>query len=355
MQTALAFLQTGAGVLTSVVAPLEPVACPSPGCPAFFAPDFSMARGPSWLHVPTEAVRSVPCDAFARQYGAEWPGRRALAWGGADEERFARGFRSLEARLADGTLKKGVPVTVMTAELGADEAWPLFAHALARIPELPARLYAYGFFRPAPAGAGGSPEFLVGATPELLFDLQDGRHLSTMAVAGTRRLAAGEEGGALAGSTKNRAEHQSVVDDLLEQLGAWGVPAASGLEARSFGQLEHLAVDIRLHATEWLDFEAVAKRLHPTPALGVYPRNAEGAAWLASLDPKGERKRFGAPFGLRWPTGSGRAVVAIRNLQYREGRLEIWAGCGVVAQSRYEEEWQEVLDKMQAVRTLWGV
>ena len=106
---------------------------------------------------------------------------------------------------------------------------------------------------------------------------------------------------------------------------------------------------------QWLDFEAVARRLHPTPALGVYPRNEEGRGVARVLDPRGERKRFGAPFGLRWPTGSGRAVVAIRNLQYRDGQLEIWAGCGVVSAERYEDEWQEVLDKMQAVRALWGV
>jgi isochorismate synthase EntC len=360
MQTALAFLQTGADVLTSVVAPLEPVVSPTPGCPAFFAPGFSMpADQPAWFHVPTEAVRSIPPGAFARQYGAQRASLPSLCWTKPDQERFARGFESLSAHLSAGSLRKGVPITLMTAALEPEDAWPLFSHAVTRVPLLPAGLHAYGFFRPAPIPGGGSPEFLIGATPELLFDLKDGRQLSTMAVAGTRRVgvAAGGGGrpGTLEGSVKDRAEHQSVVDDLLEQLAGWGRPTASGLEARSFGELEHLAVDIRLHATEWLDFEAVARRLHPTPALGVYPRGAEGTAWLEGLDPRGERKRFGAPFGLRWPTGSGRAVVAIRNLQYRDGLLEVWAGCGVVSQSRYSEEWQEVLDKMQAVRSLWGV
>jgi isochorismate synthase EntC len=47
--------------------------------------------------------------------------------------------------------------------------------------------------------------------------------------------------------------------------------------------------------------------------------------------------------------------VAIRGLQYHDGRVEIWAGCGVVPQSRYQDEWQEVLDKIQAVRALWQV
>ncbi len=324
MRTALAFLQTGPDVLTSVVAPLEPVVSPRPGCPAVFAPEFSMAGGgPSWFHVPTDAVKSVPCGAFARQDGVEWGDRAPIAWGRPDEGRFAEGFRTLGDRLADGRLKKGVPVTVLKAELAPDEAWLLFAHAVGRIPSLPAGLYVYGWYRPAPESGEGTPEFLVGATPELLFDLQDGRRLSTMAVAGTRQLDEGAESGALAASAKDRAEHQSVVDDLLEQLAAWGEPSASGLEARSFGPLEHLAVDIRLQSTEWLDFETVARRLHPTPALGVYPRGCEGQAWLASIDPLGERKRFGAPFGLRWPTGLGRAVVAIRNLQDKDGQLEI--------------------------------
>jgi len=353
MRTALAFLQSGVDVLTSVVAPLEPVTAPRVGSPAFFAPDFSLCGDrPSWFHVPTDGVRSVPPAAFARQYGAEWTGA-ALEWSPPDEARFAGAFRSLTERLASGRLKKGVPVTVMRAPLAPEDAWPLFAHAVARIPSLPAGLYAYGLYRPPPAG--GTPEFLLGATPELLFDLQDGRRLSTMAVAGTRRVGEGAKAGGIVGSPKDRVEHQNVVDDLLEQLAVWGTPSASGLEARSFGMLEHLAVDIRLQSAEWLDFEAVARRLHPTPALGVYPRGEEGAAWLAGIDPRGERRRFGAPFGLRWPTGSGRAVVAIRNLQYHDGHVEIWAGCGVVPQSRYTEEWQEVLDKMQAVRALWGV
>jgi|WetSurMetagenome_2_1015567.scaffolds.fasta_scaffold136434_2 anthranilate/para-aminobenzoate synthase component I len=354
MRTALAFLQTSADVLTSVVAPLDPVVSPRPGSPAFFAPDFAMSEGfPTWLHVPTDAVRGVPPGAFARQYGEEWSGP-PLAWCNPDEGRFAAAFRSLAERLGDGRLRKGVPVTVMRAPLHPDQAWPLFAHAVTRLPALPAGLCAYGLYRPASADRGG-PEFLIGATPELLFELQDGRRISTMAVAGTRRVVSGDAAGLLQASVKDRAEHQSVVDDLLEQLSAWGEPSTSSLEARRFGPLEHLAVDIRLHSTEWLDFDAVARRLHPTPALGVYPRGSEGASWLDAIDPGHERRRFGAPFGLRWPTGSGRAVVAIRNLQYHDGQLEIWAGCGVVAQSRYEEEWQEVLDKIQAVRALWGV
>jgi len=208
----------------------------------------------------------------------------------------------------------------------------------------------YGFY--LPQGAQG-PEFMIGATPELLFELEGCCRLTTAAVAGTRP--ASDAASALEGSAKERDEHQAVVDDLLSRLSEWGEPRASHTGVRRFGPLAHLVAEIRLESRVPLDFEDVARRLHPTPALGVYPRGEAGTAWLNLLDPRGDRKRFGAPFGLRLPVGGGRCVVAIRNLQYAAGRLEIWAGCGVVPMSRYEEEWREVLQKLQAARALWGV
>ena len=352
MQTALAFLQTGADALSCATAPLDPVASPQAGLPAFFAPFFSLAPGTlPWLEADS-------VDVLSR---AEWrrrfPGcvRRPASppWGSPDERKFFGGFRSLAARLEEGSLRKGVPVTVVSAPVDPGDAEILFDHLLGRVTDLPGTLFAYGFYRPASATGTGSPEFLVGATPELLFEIDEGGRLSTMAVAGTRR--ANGSTMALASNPKDREEHQSVVDDLMAQLGAWGRPTASGTSVRSFGSLEHLVADIHVDAGPGVDFETVARRLHPTPALGAYPRGEVGTAWLAGLDPHDERRRFGAPFGLRRPSGAGRCVVAIRGLQYHDGRLEIWAGCGVVPQSRYEDEWQEVLDKIQAVRALWQV
>jgi menaquinone-specific isochorismate synthase len=354
MRTSLAFVETGDDALVAVTGPLGPVASPRAGSAAVFAPAFSMAEGePWWFDAGDSSVVTLSRDDWRDRFPGFPAPAPSLAWGTPDERRFAEGFRSLADRLGRGSLRKGVPISVMTAPVDAGDAPALFERLLGRVPSLPRSLSAYGFFRPASESGTGSPEFLIGATPETLFEFDGERQLRTMAVAGTRR--AGGTAVSLDESTKNRDEHQAVVDDLLAQLAEWGRPAASPVEVRSFGDLEHLAVDIRLDADRALDFEAVARRLHPTPALGVYPRGAEGAGWLAGIDPRGDRKRFGAPFGLRWPSGGGRCLVAIRCLQYRAGRLEIWAGCGVVPQSRYDEEWQEVLDKMNAVRALWGV
>jgi menaquinone-specific isochorismate synthase len=352
MLTPLAFLQVGVDAVACVEGRLDAVAYPRAGSAAFFAPDFSLSTGrPWWFDAGLQSPRLLTRADWAARHPAS-SRRVAVNWRDPDEGRFRRAFDSLAGCLRAGSLRKGVPVTSMSASLSPEQAVSLFELLLARVPQLPPGVMAYGLFLPQGARTGG-PEFLIGATPEILFELQDGRTLRTMAVAGTRPAEAAAS--ALESSPKDRDEHQAVVEDLLGQLSEWGEARASSTEVRQFGQLAHLVADIQLQSRLPLDFEAVARRLHPTPALGVYPRNAVGASWLTSIDPGRDRQRFGAPFGLRWPSGAGRALVAIRNVQYAGGRLEIWAGCGVVAMSRYEDEWQEVLQKMQAVRALWAV
>lgn len=350
----LAFVQTGADALACVEGGLEVTAYPRAGSPAFFAPDFSLGTDrPWWFDAAGHPVRTWSRQEWAGRFPEPRSCRVVPDWRDPDEARFARGFESLSRRLAAGQLRKGVPITSMSASLSEGQAVTLFSQLVARVPALPPGVLAYGLYLPREAAGRAGPEFMIGATPEILFDLEGGHRLSTAAVAGTRPAAEG--GDALEASPKDRDEHQSVVEDLLARLSPWGEARASNTEVRVFGQLEHLVADIRLDARIALDFESVARQLHPTPALGVYPRGEAGSVWLHDIDPRRDRRRFGAPFGLRLPSGGGRCVVAIRSLQYAAGRLEIWAGCGVVPMSRYEDEWREVLQKMRAVRDLWGV
>jgi len=353
MLSPLAFLQTGRETISCAEGDLVAAGYPRPGSTAFLAPDFTLShRQPWWLDV-GRSLKSCSRAEWAVRFPPDPTPTAPLAWGAPDEARFAAGFRSLDDLLRTGELRKGVPVTRMSASVPPERAAGVFARLIARVPTLPDGVLAYGFYLPRGFAGANGPEFLVGATPEILFDLQDGRTLTTMAVAGTRPSTEGPEG--LRSSPKDRDEHESVIEDLMARLSVWGDVRASPTEVRRFGDLVHLVADIRLESRDPLDFEGIVRQLHPTPALGVYPRNKTGLEWLKQIDPQGDRGRFGAPFGLRLPSGGGRCVVAIRGIQYAAGRLDIWAGCGVVSMSRYEDEWAEVLQKMDAVRTLWDL
>ncbi len=352
-RTAIAFVQLDARTFAFVEAPLVPAPRPAPGRGAFLAPRFSLEGDHWWLTPRGDEVGRLSVEEWERLFPPTPAPSTPLQWLAAEQQRFRDGFETLQVQLAEGRLRKGVPITRMRACLEAGEAEALFRRLAARVPGLPAGLVAYGLFLPGDRSSG--PEFLIGATPELLFDIaEEGRRVRTWAVAGTRRAGPGA-GQALAGSAKEQAEHREVVDDLLAQAQRVGNPIAGPTSVGQFGSLLHLVTEIDVRPAALPGFEDLVRALHPTPALGVSPRGAAGDAWLRGIDPGGERRRFGAPFGIRWPSGDGRAAVVIRGLQYFEGHLEIWAGCGVVASSDYAAEWAEALDKLESVRTLWGI
>ena len=350
---ASAFVQLDAATFLVMEGSLRPAVPAAAGSPVLLAPHFSLDPRDGWWWAGPQAPARLARDDWRERFSRGPDAVAALGWGPPEEARFRAAFDSLQERFAAGDLRKGVPITRSRAALAGADARRLFERLLARVADLPEGVIAYGLFLPGGRG-GRRPEFIVGATPELLVEVEDGGRVRTMAVAGTRRDGADAAAG-LEGSAKDRAEHEAVVEDLLAQLGRWGTAVPRPAAVRRFGTLHHLVTDIDLAPEAPPDFEALVRTLHPTPALGVSPRGGAGAAWLRGIDEAGERRRFGAPFGVRWPSGAGRAIVAIRNVQYHDGHLEIWAGCGVVPASRYGEEWQEAQDKIAAVRTLWNL
>jgi isochorismate synthase len=176
----------------------------------------------------------------------------------------------------------------------------------------------------------------VGATPESLFR-QAGSQLFTEAIAGTAPAAAA---GALLESSKNRREHDFVVQALTFALAPWTLEfQAAPARIKLVGPLCHLhtAMDAVLrtpgHFIDWVD------RLHPTPAVAGWPREP-ALAFIAQHEAAGRGWYAGA---LGWTDGLtvGHAVVALRCGLFRGAETRLYAGAGIVAGSRAEEEWAE--------------
>lgn len=245
---------------------------------------------------------------------------------------FKQNFSTIKSLIAQGQIQKAVHTTFVpiglatTCTSGQASAAPTARDWLQALPQLLAlTLHNAGPSR-HPYALWSSLEGLVGATPELLFELDaPSRKLRTMALAGTRKAVL-EERSPLLTDPKERHEHQLVVDFLhqqLSQLKDVGPVTCSETYVAQTGELCHLCADLEIsHLTSpqaWEERVTFIKRLvdllHPTPALGTAP-HSEAFPLLRSLDNGQPRGRFGAPFGLLTPEGSFRVLVAIRNLQW---------------------------------------
>jgi menaquinone-specific isochorismate synthase len=104
-----------------------------------------------------------------------------------------------------------------------------------------------------------------------------------------------------------------------------------------------------------MSFAEMVRRLHPTAALGVWPRTEAGERWLREMDRGVKRRTFGAPFGLELPDHHALALVAIRNVQWQGDMLRVGSGAGLLSESHLEREFEELREKREQVKVLFGL
>jgi isochorismate synthase len=199
----------------------------------------------------------------------------------------------------------------------------------------------------------------LGATPERLVR-SEGRRFRTVAVAGTiRRGADASEDAALAAellaSEKNREEQAIVVTAIREQL----APISDTLEIAARPSImtlrfvQHLVTEITGTLPEAHGLLSLAGLLHPTPAVGGAPRDLA----LALLDEHEgfERGWYAGPVGWLGADGDGELCVALRCGIVDRTRATLFAGCGIVADSDPDQEWEESRIKLRAVISALGI
>ena len=213
----------------------------------------------------------------------------------------------------------------------------------------------------SPAGPAFTGTALVGASPELLV-ARRGEVVSAQPFAGSAPRSADPDtdaanAAALAGSGKNRHEHQLVVDTMRAAL----EPLCRDLEIAPEPQLSstaavwHLSTPIigrlRRSSTTALD---LALALHPTPAVGGVP-TAAAVDVIAELE--GGRGFYAGAVGWCDARGDGRWVVAIRGAQLSADRCSALAtaGGGIVAESDSSDEVAETTTKFRTILTALGV
>jgi salicylate biosynthesis isochorismate synthase/menaquinone-specific isochorismate synthase len=193
----------------------------------------------------------------------------------------------------------------------------------------------------------------VAASPELLVR-REGQRASTMALAGSARRSADPAvdkhlGEQLRRSEKDRHENAIVVRriaDALQSRSLWVTVAAEPALVRVLG-IQHLATPIRAQLASPISAVELCEVLHPTPAVGGEPRGA-AAALIPALEGL-DRGWYAGPVGWTDAAGDGEFCVALRCALLHDRIAQLYAGCGIVADSDPAAELAESELKLDAL------
>lgn len=189
----------------------------------------------------------------------------------------------------------------------------------------------------------------VGASPERLYR-RTGRTLFSDALAGTRKRGeTEEEDQALADelfySEKERHEQGLVLESIIhdfEQL-CDDVRVIGETRVLKLAQLQHLYDEIEGTLRSGVTGEQVMATLHPTPAVGGFPRE-RAMQEIEQLEPF-DRGWYAAPVG--WVgVDSAEFCVAIRSALVDGQQIHAYSGAGIVPDSTAAAEWDEIENKL---------
>lgn len=208
------------------------------------------------------------------------------------------------------------------------------------------------YYQPQPGTA------FLGASPERLFRRADG-HVWSEAVAGTRPRGQTEADDArlaaeLLQSEKDRREQYYVQQSIIEELRPLceTLEADAQLSEMTLARGRHLYTGVRGRLRPGVSTGALLEALHPTPAVGGYPRPAAV-----------EAIRVWEPFDRGWYTGpigwlgveAAEFAVAIRCGLAAGHHLYLYSGAGIVEGSVPELEWEEIEHKISDFVNVLGL
>jgi anthranilate synthase component 1 len=196
---------------------------------------------------------------------------------------------------------------------------------------------------------------VVGASPEILVRLQDGK-VTLRPIAGTRpRGRTPEQDQALAeellADPKERAEHVMLIDLGRNDVGriaqSGTVRLTENMVIERYSHVMHIVSNVDGTLQPGLDAIDVLRATFPAGTLSGAPK----VRALEIIDELETSRRgvYGGAVGYLGFNGDMDLAIAIRTGVVQAGELHIQAGAGIVADSVPESEWQETINKSKAL------
>ncbi len=191
----------------------------------------------------------------------------------------------------------------------------------------------------------------VGLSPERLYK-RENTYLETEALAGTisrgkNEIEDEELKTSLLNNKKERLEHEIVVNTLktnLENLCS-NYEHDQNPKILTLPAVHHLLTKFKGTLHPDVKDEHILEQLHPTPAIGGYPRKP-ALEWIQKEEPL-DRGIYSGPVG--WIAyNSAEFCVGIRSALVQGNKISLYSGAGIVQGSQPEAEWNELECKIQS-------
>lgn len=185
----------------------------------------------------------------------------------------------------------------------------------------------------------------IGCTPERLASFNS-KFVLTEGLAGStsRGKTASEDAlleHNLLNSQKDLKEHEIVLDAIEENLVHYSddVNHPKAPRVKKLSNVQHLYTPITARIRDGVSRTEVLRTLHPTPAVGGFPRD-KAVDFIKEYEDF-DRGWYASPVGWINAHGNGEFVVAIRSGLIRNDGVRFFAGCGIVEDSDPQKEWEE--------------
>lgn len=196
---------------------------------------------------------------------------------------------------------------------------------------------------------------LAGSSPEVLVRVLNGQ-VQVLPIAGTRPRgrSVAEDDNLAAGLLEDRkelAEHLMLVDlgrndvGRISRFGSVTVPVFKRIER--FSHVMHIVSEVRGTLREGLGSLDALKACFPAGTVSGAPK-VRAMEIINELEPV-SRGAYAGAVGYLGFNGSLDTCIAIRTIVAHRGQLSIQVGAGIVADSVPETEYQETVNKSQAL------
>lgn len=260
-------------------------------------------------------------------------------------EHYARAFRRIKDYIRDGDCYQVNLAQRFAAHASGD---PWLAYQALRV------------INPAPYSAYFSTPYghVLSASPERFLKVEDGR-VETRPIKGTRPRAGhprldAERAEALRTSEKDRAENVMIVDllrnDLSKSCATGSVKVPRLFEVETFATVHHLVSTVTGVLEPGRDALDLLRGCFPGGSITGAPK-LRAMQIIEEVEPH-RRGIYCGAIGYVGFDGNMDLNIAIRTLVHSRGTIRFWAGGGIVADSRVEDEYQETFDKAAAMLKL---